>query len=215
MKVIIVTPQTHATEMLYSELNMRGFQCVFADDSNVMKKIRKNPSELLLVEFSDSPDMESLYLHLRQWSGLPVLALIPQEKLDRLNGYADDFIIVPFNITELQTRAKRLVNKQAEVSRHLIDINGLKIDLDKYEVFIEDRLILLTFKEYELLRFLASHPGKVFTRNALLNYVWGEDFFGGDRIVDVYIQHLRSKIGNESQSFIETIRNIGYRFINS
>ena len=71
----------------------------------------------------------------------------------------------------------------------------------------------LTFKEYELLKFLASHPGRVFTRDTLLNQVWSEDYFGGDRTVDVHIRRLRSKIEDASHIYIETVRNIGYRFI--
>ena len=102
-----------------------------------------------------------------------------------------------------------------EATRQQINIRGLKIDLEKYEVYIDDHLISLTFKEYELLRFLANHPGKVYARDTLLNSVWGHDYFGGDRTVDVYIRHLRSKIEDESHSYIETVRNIGYRFITS
>jgi DNA-binding response OmpR family regulator len=73
--------------------------------------------------------------------------------------------------------------------------------------------VSLTFREYELLKFLATNPGRVFTRDALLNGVWGEDFFGGDRTVDVHIRRLRSKIEDEANNFIETVRNIGYRFV--
>jgi two-component system alkaline phosphatase synthesis response regulator PhoP len=88
----------------------------------------------------------------------------------------------------------------------------LVIDLDNCEVTVAGRLITLTFKEYELLRFMAAIPGRVFTRDALLDEVWGHDYFGGDRTVDVHIRRLRSKIEDSTHTFIDTVRNIGYRF---
>ena len=88
----------------------------------------------------------------------------------------------------------------------------MTIDLVKYEVTLENRVIELTFKEYELLLYLASNKGRVFTREALLNKVWGFDYFGGDRTVDVHIRRLRSKIEDSEHTFIDTVRNIGYRF---
>ena len=86
------------------------------------------------------------------------------------------------------------------------------IDIARCEVSVGGRLVMLTFKEYQLLKFLASNRGTVFTRDALLNKVWGYDFFGGDRTVDVHIRRLRSKIEDANHAFIETVRNIGYRF---
>ena len=97
-------------------------------------------------------------------------------------------------------------------SRELIECGDLVLDLARCEVALNGRLVALTFKEYELLRFLASHPGRVYTRDALLSKVWGYDYFGGDRTVDVHIRRLRSKIEDASHTFIETVRNIGYRF---
>ena len=89
------------------------------------------------------------------------------------------------------------------------------IDTARCEVTVAGRPVLLTFKEYELLRFLASNPGRVFSRDSLLNRVWGYDYFGGDRTVDVHVRRLRSKIEPLGYSFIETVRNIGYRFAKS
>ena len=87
------------------------------------------------------------------------------------------------------------------------------IDLEKYEVSLNGSILTLTFKEYELLKFLATHPGKVFTRDAILNKVWGYDYYGGTRTVDVHIRRLRSKLEEGSQSFLETVRGVGYKFI--
>jgi DNA-binding response OmpR family regulator len=214
LKIIVVARQTEEIANLCSDLNRHGFECIPSDCDNALEKVRNKTTELLLVEFNDVPEIESLYRSLRQKSGLPLIALIPQEKLDNLNGYADDFIVTPCNIIELQARIKRLISKKTESVRKQITINGLTIDLDKYEIFVDGRLIPLTFKEYELLTFFAEHPGKVYTRDTLLNQIWGEDYFGGDRTVDVHIRRLRSKIEDSSHIYIETVRNIGYRFIN-
>ena len=94
----------------------------------------------------------------------------------------------------------------------LIKHGDLIIDLPKYEVRQAGRLIVLTLKEYELLCLLSSNPGKVFSREALLNKIWGYNYFGGARTVDVHITRLRNKIEDGSHSFIETVRGVGYRF---
>jgi len=94
----------------------------------------------------------------------------------------------------------------------IIKCGDLVIDLAKCQVSVGIRLVTLTFREYQLLKFLAGNQGKVFTRDALLDKVWGWDYYGGDRTVDVHIRRLRSKIEDRNHSFIETVRNIGYRF---
>jgi DNA-binding response OmpR family regulator len=133
--------------------------------------------------------------------------------MDSLDDLIDDFVVKPYNSKELITRIKRLVKKETEVSTEPIRTAGITIDPDKYEVYVNGKLVSLTFKEYELLKFLASHPGRVFTRDALLNQVWSQDYFGGDRTVDVHIRRLRSKIEDPTHVYIETVRNIGYRFV--
>ena len=88
----------------------------------------------------------------------------------------------------------------------------LVIDLERYTVTVDGEVVDLTYKEYELLRFLATNPGKPFTREALLNQVWGYDYYGGSRTVDVHIRRIRAKI-ERHEPFIETLRNVGYRFV--
>jgi DNA-binding response OmpR family regulator len=149
----------------------------------------------------------------RKEKEFPVIALTPPEKMDSLDDLIDDFVVKPYNSKELITRIKRLVKKETEVSTEPIRTAGITIDPDKYEVYVNGKLVSLTFKEYELLKFLASHPGRVFTRDALLNQVWSQDYFGGDRTVDVHIRRLRSKIEDPTHVYIETVRNIGYRFV--
>ena len=146
---------------------------------------------------------------------LPIIALISSGMLDSLDGHleVDDFVIEPYDVRELILRVKRLLYRTDNMdSSELIRCGDLIIDLARCEVSLAGRLVMLTFREYELLKFLVSNAGRVFTRDALLNRVWGYDYYGGDRTVDVHIRRLRSKIEDSSHTFIETVRNIGYRF---
>jgi DNA-binding response OmpR family regulator len=213
LKIVVIARRNDETEKLCSELNNHGFQCLILNSDDALEQVGKNTASLLLIEFTDSLDIGALCHYFRQEKGLPIIALAPLEKLDSLNGYVDDFVVNPYNTKELATRAKRLIKKESDISTEQIRTAGIIIDPDKYEVYVDGRLVSLTFKEYELLKFLASHPGRVFTRDSLLNQVWSEDYFGGDRTVDVHIRRLRSKIEDPSHIYIETVRNIGYRFI--
>jgi DNA-binding response OmpR family regulator len=213
LNIIVIARQNDETVRLCSELKRHGFQCSVTNSKDALEQVRKTTTSLLLVELTGSPDIEALCRYLRREKGLPIIALATLEKLDSLDGLVDDFVIKPCNVKELAARAKRLIKKQTEVSKERITMGGISIDTDKYEVYVDGKLVSLTFKEYELLKFLASHPGRVFTRDTLLNQVWSEDYFGGDRTVDVHIRRLRSKIEDPSHIYIETARNIGYRFI--
>jgi DNA-binding response OmpR family regulator len=144
----------------------------------------------------------------------PVLGLSPVPEPDALATLSevDDFILPPFRPSEVSLRVGLLLRRfsprdQGEVIRS----GPLVIDLARYEATLDGNRLDLTFKEYELLRFLAASPGNVFTRETLLNKVWGYDYFGGTRTVDVHIRRLRSKI-ETTMTFIETVRNVGYRF---
>jgi DNA-binding response OmpR family regulator len=149
---------------------------------------------------------------IRQEGQLPLIALVSREKLNGLDSSIDDFVVKPWEPNEVTVRIKRILRqKKSTDSEDIIKCGDLVIDLDKYEVLLGNKLILLTFREYQLLKFLASNKGKVFTREALLNKVWGWDYYGGDRTVDVHIRRLRSKIEDPTHTFIETVRNIGYK----
>lgn len=190
-----------------------GFQCNIANRNNVLEQLKKQDPELLLVEFADSPDIDVLCRYLRREENLPVIALSSPEKIESLSNCIDDFVIPPYNTREIVTRIKRLIQRKSDSDGEKIKIGDLVIETDTYEVYINNRSVVLTLKEYELLKYLASHAGRVFTRDALLNQVWGRDYFGGDRTVDVHIRRVRSKIEDPTHSYIETVRNIGYRFI--
>ena len=144
-----------------------------------------------------------------------VLALIPDRDIAAYAGVMafDDFAVAPFHAQELTVRLQRLLKHAVQQGdAQVLSFGDLVIDPSRYEVTQEGRRMDLTFKEYELLKFLATSAGKVFSREALLNHVWGYDYFGGTRTVDVHVRRLRSKIEDASTTFIETVRNVGYRF---
>jgi two-component system alkaline phosphatase synthesis response regulator PhoP len=147
---------------------------------------------------------------------LPIIALLGNEILENIDGNldTDDFITSPYDLRELVLRIKRLLQAtRSNGSSELIRCGDLIIDTARCEVSLGGQRVALTFREYELLKFLAGNKGRVFTREVLLDKVWGYDYFGGDRTVDVHIRRLRSKIEDSSHAFIDTVRNIGYRFM--
>ena len=125
----------------------------------------------------------------------------------------DDFILTPFRHQELEARLKHLFWSQGVDSRGEVLTHGdLILNLETYQAAVNGRPLDLTYMEYELLKFLVSHPGKVFSRETLLSRVWGYDYFGGARTVDVHVRRLRSKLGEEYAGLIQTIRSVGYSF---
>jgi DNA-binding response OmpR family regulator len=148
-------------------------------------------------------------------SRVPLLALVRIEQLRELflrEGVFDDFLVVPYQLAELDARLRHLLwmAKQGEQSDFL-NLGPLIINFATYQVHLDSEPIDLTYMEYELLRFLATHRGRVFTRQTLLSRVWGYDYFGGTRTVDVHVRRLRSKLG-EHANLIQTVRNVGYKF---
>lgn len=174
----------------------------------------EGPEAVILDLGATWPEGEPLAL-LR--AGLPEgcrsLAVIPESRLSEVYGLpVDDFVLRPPNGEEVVARLARLMSLSVDESAHLIHYNDLVIDTANYTVTVAGGLIDLTYKEYELLRFLATNPDRVFTREALLNRVWGYDYYGGSRTVDVHIRRLRAKIEDRNHTFIDTVRNVGYRF---
>ena len=147
---------------------------------------------------------------------VPLVLLVPEETLGRLDttwGF-EDYLTLPVSGKRLSERVKFLLWKlnRAEFTNGYAQ-GGLVIDFDCYEVHVNGEPVDLTYKEFELLKFLVTHPGKAFTREVLLNKVWGYDYFGGTRTVDVHVRRVRAKIEVGGAAYIETIRNVGYKFL--
>jgi DNA-binding response OmpR family regulator len=146
----------------------------------------------------------------------PVLLLVNAAQLADLelrDDLFDDFCLSPTRQGELDTRLKHLFWRTGRGTRpELIEYGSLILNLETYQAAVGGRPLDLTYMEYELLKFLASHPGKVFTRETLLSRVWGYDYYGGARTVDVHVRRLRAKLGEEHAALISTVRSVGYRF---
>jgi DNA-binding response OmpR family regulator len=125
----------------------------------------------------------------------------------------DDFCLWPFQPRELEARLMHLFWRTGRGTRpELVEYGPLVLNLETYQAAVSGRPLDLTYMEYELLKFLSTHPGKVFTRETLLSRVWGYEYYGGARTVDVHIRRLRAKLGNEHEHLIQTVRSVGYRF---
>ena len=219
-RLLVIGKESKTLTELCSGLTQNGFSCSFISysDGPLEEIIAKSP-DLVIMEL-DGNLVNSKIRKLAQkikppGKHLPVIALVTREMLndidDRLG--VDDVLISPYDVKELFLRIKLLLYRSSNLdSDELIKCDGLLIDLPRCEVTLDGAVIELTFKEYELLKFLASNRDRVYTRQTLLNRVWGYDYFSGDRTVDVHIRRLRSKIEDSRHSFIETVRSIGYRF---
>ncbi len=149
-------------------------------------------------------------------NGVILLAIATPEQFDRISVDLpiDDFVMLSAPPEELARRIERaLWRKHGVDSENFVRCGALVIDLSNYRVTVDEQPLVMTFKEYELLRFLAMNAGRVFTREQLLNRVWGYDYFGGARTVDVHIRRIRAKIEIHGHAFIETVRNVGYRLV--
>ena len=125
----------------------------------------------------------------------------------------DDFCLSPFHPTELEARVRHMFFRGGTETRpDMVEYGGLALNLETYQASIDGHPLDLTYMEYELLKFLAQNPGKVFTREILLSRVWGYEYYGGARTVDVHIRRLRAKLGEEHANLIQTVRSVGYRF---
>src|SRR5262245_1517124 len=150
--------------------------------------------------------------------GVPLLAVVTEAGLVALNADwgVDDGILTTAGPAEAEARLRLAVGRltnAAAVGSGLIRAGELSIDPDTYAAKLKGRPLDLTYKEFELLKFLAQHPGRVFTRDQLLREVWGYDYFGGTRTVDVHVRRLRAKLGSEYESMIGTVRQVGYKFV--
>ena len=215
-RVFIIANESEQARKLRSELVQRGFDCLIVshDDEAIEQIAGQSPRVMLLDTDETTFDSEAwdLAQRIRQDGQIPLIALVSREKLKGLDSSVDDFVVKPWEPNEVTVRIRRILKQKEGIDgEDIIKCGDLVIDLDKYEVSLNGKPIMLTFREYQLLKFLASNKGKVFTREALLNKVWGWDYYGGDRTVDVHIRRLRSKIEDPTHTFVETVRNIGYR----
>jgi len=171
--------------------------------------------EILLVDAAENPGQAHAVLRAvrEREAGPPTVVVIERRDLERFpwENLADDLLYPGAPEPEIKIRLAMLRRRAGGAEGSVIRLGPLVLDVDSYVVTVAGHPLDLTYKEFELLRFLAEHPGRVFTRPTLLREVWGYDFYGGTRTVDVHVRRLRAKLGPEHEALVETVRGVGYR----
>lgn len=228
MQILVVDDEASIRELLTFNLKKNGYEVTAAADGR--KALAKAAGmDLVLLDIM-LPEVDGLEVCRRlkadpQTSGIPIIMLTAKaEEIDRVLGLelgADDYVVKPFSMRELLARVKAVLRRsakkdsQSEKGREeTLKIGGLRLDFSSYQAWLHDEPIALTPKEYELLKLLVTNPGRAFTRDELLERIWGYEYYGDTRTVDVHIRHLRAKLKDDENisKAIETVRGIGYRF---
>lgn len=217
MRTVFLVTRHPDVARLGPELERTGLSApAISPDKLANDEVNPN-ADVVVLDFRDIPPAAfSILSTTYAEHGVVLIVLVPEEQLDRVavDLPIDDFLVLPASAHELARRIERALWRRHGVdSENFVHCGALTLDLSNYRVTVGGEALVMTFKEYELLRFLAMNAGRVFTREQLLNRVWGYDYFGGARTVDVHIRRIRSKIEIHGHAFIETVRNVGYRLV--
>ena len=220
--ILVVDDDPNIAQLVKLYLEKEGYEVnVETRGDDAVNAFQKNPPSLMLLDII-LPGMDGWQVcrAIRQSSSIPIIMLSAKdETFDKVLGLelgADDYITKPFEGKELVARVKAVLRRSgaSETEKDILSFPGLSISLEKYEVYYQGKLLDMPPKELEVLYFLASHQNRVFTREQLLEQVWGFDFFGDSRTVDVHIKRLREKL-HDSEALgwqIRTVWGVGYKF---
>jgi DNA-binding response OmpR family regulator len=225
-QILIIDDEPMIVESVSYNLKQEGYEVLTAlDGESGLQLALTKEVDLILLDLM-LPGMNGMEIcrQIRQQSSVPIIMLTAKEgEIDRVLGLelgADDYVTKPFSMRELLARIKTVLKRTIPTGPGMpetaktIKIGELQIDLLGHEVTVKNQVINLSSKEFEMLRIMASHPGQVLSREQLLNLVWGNDFYGDSRTVDVHIRWLREKIENDpgDPEYILTVRGVGYKF---
>ena len=217
-KILVVDDEKSIREVIRTYAEFEGHEVVEARDGlEAIDKIREEDFDVIVMDIM-MPKLDgfSSYKEIKKIKDIPVLMLSARgEEYDKLFGFEigiDDYVTKPFSPKELMARLNVIVNRNNKVEENnTMEFEGLKIDLDGRVVFVDDEIVELTPKEYDLLVYMVKNKNIALSRDKLLNQVWGYDFYGEDRTVDTHIKMLRNSI-KEYRKFIITVRGVGYKF---
>ncbi len=223
-KILVVDDEEHIQELIKFNLEKNGYKVICADNGiDAINLAREQLPQLMLLDLM-LPGMDGLDVckEIRKdssMSNMPIIMITAKgEEIDKIIGLelgADDYITKPFSVRELVARIKAILRRTTmQIVEKTFKVGNLDIDFGKHEVLKNENKIDLTLKEFELLEILLKNKGRVMTRDFLLDKIWGYEYVGETRTVDVHIRHLRQKIEDDDKNpvYIQTIRGIGYRF---
>jgi two-component system alkaline phosphatase synthesis response regulator PhoP len=225
-KILVVDDEQSIRELITFNLEKAGYQVLCAGDGLEALKLMQDKVDLVVLDLM-LPEVDGLEVCRRlkgeqQTAGIPVIMLTAKdEEIDKILGLelgADDYLTKPFSPRELVARIKAVLRRSSKESSTTgqLSVGDLKMDFNSYEVFLGKESLELTPKEYELLKLFLTNIGKAYSREQLLDQIWGYEYYGDTRTVDVHIRHLRAKLSGDAKvsEAIETIRGVGYRFTN-
>ena len=220
-KVLVVDDDKHILQILKLYLQKDGYEVATCERGDTALDVfdRESPKIVLLDIMLPGMDGWQILSELRKKSAVPVIMLTAKGDItDRVQGLdcgADDYIVKPFEGKEVLARVKAVLRRTALNPEEIkvITVGSLDISMDNYSVSDNGRPVDMPPKEIELLYYLATHPGRVFTREQILDSVWGFGFYGDSRTVDVHIKRLRDRFGERTDWKIETVWGVGYKFV--
>ena len=221
-KILVVDDEHHILELIQFNLESNGFDVATCDNGEDAVVASGDESIDLIILDLMLPGINGIEVckRIRRSSNknVPIIMLTAKgEESDKIQGLdigADDYMTKPFSIRELLARIKAVLRRTEDKNsdnENLITVRNVTIDIEKHEVRKDDKVVELTLKEFELLKMLARNRGKVLSRDVILDKIWGYEYFGDTRTVDVHIRHLRKKIDDNEGVFIETVRGVGYK----
>ena len=215
--LLLIGPESAELRGLKGALLKRGFQVRSGQMEDLERLCEKEGRcSLGLREFAKPESLADGVRKVREiCKDLPLIALVRENQVRELAGSPglEDFLVLPVAPEMVEARVRFVLSRLNQlVPGEGKRFGALEIHVDRYEVLLNKEPLELTYKEFELLKFLATHPSRVFSRDQLLNQVWGYNFIGGTRTVDVHVRRLRAKLGPKYASLVDTVRNVGYRF---
>jgi Response regulators consisting of a CheY-like receiver domain and a winged-helix DNA-binding domain len=223
--ILIVDDEIHIVELIKYNLESNGYKTYTAYDGlEALRMVEENNVDLIILDLMlpviDGLEVCKTLKRKESKADIPIIMLTAKgEEFDKILGLelgADDYITKPFSVRELIARVKVILRRSTmdQTPGDILRIGPLIIDSSKHEALKNGERLDLTLKEFELLKYLITNRGKVLTRELLLDRIWGYEYFGETRTVDVHIRHLRQKLEEDDKNpkFIETIRGIGYKF---
>jgi DNA-binding response OmpR family regulator len=215
-RVLVVSDDAHSRAWVFQAVAALDVRVVESHASEIQKRLLDEDADLVVLDGGHSPDALGQLVEQAASGGadLRLLVLVEPEALQVLRlpvRVPSDFLVRGASSEELQARVRSLLWPGEEVTRQeLIRVDDLTLNLATYQAMLHGQPIDFTYLEYALFSFLVTHPGRTYSREVLLRRVWGSDYYGGSRTVDVHIRRIRSKVGPELSRRLETVRNVGY-----